>query len=116
MLTIRSVAQWGGMKNPVDGEKTYLVASDGRYGSAHPFNVDLVKTNCFSGKSCGSLDVDWYRLRFIAIGGGPPTELAMGQTGTFWAGGQTFNARNLRSFYEGMCDAYWDFAWWATSF
>jgi len=116
MLTIESVAEWGGMKNPVDGAKTYLVASDGRYGTARPFNVELVRTNCMSGKTCGGLEADWYKLRFIAIGGGPPTVLGMGETGTFWAGGQTFAARNLRSFYEGLCDAYWDFAWYATSF
>jgi len=115
MLTIRSVATWGGMKNPVDGEKTYLVAAEGRYGSAYPFNVDLVKTGCMSGMSCSTLEVDWYKLRFIAVGGGPPATLGMGETGSFWAGGQTFVARNLRSFNEGACDAF-DFAWYATSF
>jgi hypothetical protein len=116
-ITVASVASWGGLKNPVDTEKTYLVASDGETGSAYPFNVDRINIGCIKGPGCGGgIDVGYYQLRFTAIGGGMPVQLGMGETGSFWAGGQTFTGRNLRAFYDGACDAYWDFAWWATSF
>lgn len=118
-LIVKAVDEWGGMKNPVEGARVLLAASDGRFGSVPPFFVNRVATGCFKPKyeGCGSPSKpDWYNLTFSEGEHGTPTTIAMGQTAKFVAGGQTFTARNLRSFYEGLCDAYWDWAWWATSF
>lgn len=117
-LTVRAVAEWGGMKNPVEGAKTYLVASDGTFGNVGPLTVGRVPTGCFKATPpiCGPGEADWFSLAFSAAGSGAAVTIPMGQTATFAAAGQTFTARNLRSYFEGLCDAYWDYAWWATSF
>lgn len=111
-IVVRSVDAWTGVKNPADvGGKLYLAAGDG-HDPTLPFAVEKVRLHCLAEgtPSCGGSAVpDHYAYRFAGT-----TSVAMGETASFAAAGQTFTARNLRAFYLGDCDAYWDYAFWLT--
>jgi hypothetical protein len=107
-IVVTSLDSWAGEKNPADvGGLLYLAAGDG-LDPTLPFSVERVQTHCREDvETCGgSVPPDWYSYRFAG------TDVAMGNTATFTANGQTLRARNLRAFYEGGCDDYWDFAFW----
>jgi len=80
-----------------------------------PFKVSLVPNGCLPGAaSCGgSMAPDYYALRFDT--GSTSAVVPMGSTemlsGT--TGGIPLELRNLRSYYDGACDAYWSFGWFA---
>jgi hypothetical protein len=105
-IVVESLDSWSGVKNPVDvGGRIYLAGGDGMDPKL-PFAIERVKTGCFTPtSSCGG-SPDWYAYSFAG------TKVRMGQTEAFTANGQSFRARNLRAFYEGACDAYWDYAFW----
>lgn len=111
-IVVRSVDAWTGVKNPADvGGKLYLAAGDGADPKL-PFAIDKVRLHCLpeGTSTCGgSAAPDHYAYQFAGA-----TKIAMGETATFSAIGQTFSARNLRAFYLGYCDEYWDYAFWLT--
>jgi hypothetical protein len=115
-VLVESLADWYGTKNPVDvGGRTYLVGAEGGTSVAGaPFSVGRVRTYCNKSEtpSCGGTDVvDDYALQFNTT---TPTLASMGGTVRFVTdAGQIFEARNLRSYYLGYCDEYWDYAFWA---
>jgi hypothetical protein len=111
-ISIVSLDSWDGEKNPVDtGGRIYVAAGDG-LAPTLPFSVERKQLHCLGSlKSCGALEPDYYAFDF-----GGATTVNMGDTQDFTApDGRAYTARNLRSFYEGACDAYWDFAFWMTA-
>ncbi|MGZ3422908.1 MAG: hypothetical protein ACXWUG_25950 [Polyangiales bacterium] len=109
-IAVESIDSWSGVKNPVDvGGRLYLAGGDGMDPTL-PFTVERIATGCFTSTSpsCGGgVAPDWFSYRFAGT-----NVVTMGQTASFTANGQSFRARNLRAFYEGACDAYWDYAFW----
>jgi hypothetical protein len=117
-VLVKSLDEWGGMKNPVDvGGHTYLVGAEGVTTVAGaPFAVSRVDAGCAKSPypSCGSEKPADYQLVFLGSGaGGSSANVPMGGNGKFSSEAQTFTARNLRSYYDGACDAYWNYAFWA---
>ncbi|GAC1353395.1 MAG: hypothetical protein NVSMB47_05500 [Polyangiales bacterium] len=115
-IVLTSVADWYGVKNPVDGGgHTYFVASDGNLDAAgSPFKVERVALGCKPGApSCGGGAPDDYRLQFIAPS--MSLEVPMGETRfpIVLAPGETLTVRNLRSYVSGACDDSWNWAYWA---
>ncbi len=115
-VVMTSLSDWDGEKNPVDvGGRLYVAAVDGMTSiPGVAFTVAEVSNGCLPGvPSCGGgRTPDLYALRFTSSTAN--TVVPMGETTYgFSAGSQPLQVRNLRSFYEGACDAYWDFAWWA---
>ena len=115
-IVLTSVADWFGVKNPVDGGgHTYFVASDGSLDAAgSPFKVERVALGCKVGApSCGGGAPDDYRLQFVAPS--MSLEVPMGETRfpIVLAPGETLTVRNLRSYESGACDDSWNWAYWA---
>ncbi|MBK7401838.1 MAG: hypothetical protein IPJ34_37700 [Myxococcales bacterium] len=112
-IVVRSVDTWTGVKNPADvGGKIYLAGGDGDDPTL-PFAIDKVRQHCLpeGTPTCGgSAAPDHYAYRFAGT-----ATIGMGETTTFTAAGQKFEARNLRAYYLGWCDEYWDYAFWLTS-
>ena len=108
-IVVESIDSWSGVKNPADvGGKIYVAGGDGA-DPILPFSIERVPTHCYdptSGSCGGGVSPDWFAYRIAG------TSIAMGTTASLSANGQELRARNLRAFYEGACDAYWDYAFW----
>ena len=119
-IHVESVAEWDGTKNPVDiGGRTYLAGSEGSTSTAGaPFKIDLLATGCGADPGTPACDptpaVGDYAMTFTGAGpGGSAASIPMGSSARFEANGQVLEARNLRAYYLGYCDEYWDYAYWA---
>jgi hypothetical protein len=111
--SVRNVPSWGGMKNTVSGStQVYFAGTEGQLQhSGAPFAVKSVPLGCGGGPSCGQ-PADDYALSFN-VGPGAPGKLVKMGTQTTLMTPMPMTVRNLRSFVSGMCDDYWDWAWWA---
>jgi hypothetical protein len=118
-IVVESAAEWGGLANPVDtGGHTYLVAADSTLEtSSTSLTVGTIAQGCLPGvKTCGAtaMPADDYVLRFTT-----PTTHVDAHMGEEPAGpipitpGDGVFVRNLRSYQDGACDAYWNYAFWA---
>jgi hypothetical protein len=121
-LMVRNLPIWDGLTNPVaTGRRLYLAASD---GSPHafddaPFAIEKRALGCApdAGPSCGET-ADDYALRFHPADHPeqPGVLVPMGSTWTWQPNlsGEmpAWSIRNLRSYVSGMCDDYWNWAWW----
>ena len=114
-IVVTSLAEWKGEKNPIDaGGVTYLVGADGGLSvPGAPFTVERVGHGCMPGaRSCSLNAPDVYSLRFV--GWSDTQTLEMGEQR--WFGptpGQFLTIRNLRSFNDGVCDADFDWGFFA---
>ena len=115
-LQIRNLPVWGGLPNPVmSGDYVYLVGADGSPTTfdGTPFSITSVALGCYPEEPPGCGSADDYLLRFLP-NGGPPVDIAMGQTQMLVASpARYFDAKNLRSFETGWCDDYWNWSYWA---
>lgn len=112
-ITIMNVRSWGSSTNPIDPNDRLLFAgADGGLGTDAPLSVSKVPTGCLTGPSCGPDVVDDYQLKF-SMKGAPDAVVPMGlgKMRAIVVDGRTYYATNLRSYYDGTCDDYWNYAW-----
>lgn len=108
-LSVRNVATWSGVTNPVSGGDTwYLLFSEGSLTSSEaPFAVSSTAASCVPGDP-GKL----YRLVF-SDPGGASVELPQSEKTAANLGGRTWTLKNVRSFEYGGYDGPAPYAWWA---
>jgi len=122
-IEITSLAEWGGVKNPMGPQKLiYLSAADGVAETVPGSDILVHKQplGCINnGPDCGGGPADMYTLYFGAIWQSSlGTPVAMGNT-AYWPfkgpdADQMLFVRNLRSYSTGMCDDYFNWAWFVT--
>lgn len=114
-LQVKNLPSWGGLPNPYYADdRVWFIGADGSattFGDT-PFTIGREGLGCYPNQpGCGQTPDD-YRLVFD--GGDQALVLGMGEAGTltlptpFW---QYFEVHNLRSFETGMCDDYWNWAY-----
>lgn len=116
LVEVHSKADWGGVPNPVDtGGKLYLTAVDGEVGTFEELSVTKVAQGCLPGvKSCDGTEVDDFFLRISS--GAASVDAYMGEDAPGplpITPGNSVYVKNLRSFDDGACDAYANYAFWA---
>lgn len=122
-IEITNLAEWGGVANPYGKQKLiYLSAADGIAETVTGSDLLVHKQalGCINnGSDCGGGPADMYTLYFGAIwmsSLGMP--VPMGTTSPWLFNGmdgdQMLTVRNLRSYSSGMCDDYWNWAWYVT--
>lgn len=119
-ISIRNLPVWGGEPNPVmPGQRPWLIASDGvlEPPQGAPFGVERVGLDCYPGEpSCGFPKDDFVLLFRSPLDPSSTLELPMGETSEWMLNGPNgpiyWYLRNLRSYESGLCDDYWNWAWW----
>lgn len=124
-IEVTNLGTWYGTDNPYSSsnDTIYLSASDGTAQpvSGSKLGVHKSALGCFNPPppSCGGDPPDMYVLHFAWLyqsSLGAP--VYMGQEGYFEIpdgnGMQYLQARNLRSYSSGACDAYWDWSFWVS--
>jgi hypothetical protein len=105
-LLILNLPEWGGLPNPVLGNRhLWLAGSDGIVASLpdSPFTVESVPLGC-----TGDPNADDHLLHFVRPSTGNVLDVYMGQT-VGWAWEDEYvTVRNLRSFETGQVDDYWN--------
>lgn len=123
-VVVRNQPQWDGVPNPVSmGRELYLAAADGTFATMQgmPFEIGVQGLGCYPGApGCGGEPTDDYLFEFRSKSdpGADALVLGMGQQAEWKLAGpdgsQYMTVRNLRSYASGMCDDYWNWAYWMT--
>ena len=117
-IAVTALGSWGGVANPARiAEGALLLAgSDGDASVPGPLDVDHVPQGCLDGPKGATPPVDWYALRFTAHPSAQSVLVAMGDTATLpLDDASVVRLRNLRAYFEGSPQHFWEFAWWATT-
>lgn len=119
MIEIDNISQWDGMPNPVmGGDFLWLAAADGAAQAfdGAPFGIESIPLGCYPNEQPGCGKHEDYQLRFTdAQNAANAVVVPMGQLGYLGTAAEYWSIKNLRSFETGMCDDYWNWAYWVSA-
>jgi hypothetical protein len=117
-LVIRNVDSFGGVPNPWEsGQELWLAGAEGTLVTLDiaPFAVEAVPLGCYPDQEEGCSVKDDFELRFFDRDL-PDNDVVvhMGESEYAWPleAGASFSPRNLRSYESGLCDDYWNWAYY----